>query len=171
MKKIIVISIVVVFFFISCWYFYRPVQLPHGTISERLLVYKSRHLLELYANGKLMKSYSIAIGKTPTGRKQVEGDLKTPEGKYFIFAKNPGSAYHKNLGISYPNEADKSLASALNKPPGSEIKIHGLKNGMSFIGKFHRLTDWTNGCIALTDQEVDEIYEATPVGTPIIIYP
>lgn len=90
---------------------------------------------------------------------------------YFIDSKNPKSGYHKNLGISYPNEEDIQNAKFEGVEPGGEIKIHGLRNGLGFIGKFHRWYDWTAGCIALTDSEIDELYRSVEMGSPILIQP
>lgn len=118
-----------------------------------------------------MKSYKIALGKNPVGDKQFEGDDKTPEGLYYINDKNPNSGYHKNLGVSYPNASDSVEAKSFNKPVGGDIKIHGIRNYMGIIGKFHNLRDWTRGCIAVTDEEIDELYEHVPIGTPIQINP
>lgn len=112
----------------------------------------------------------IALGKQPVGHKHFEGDNKTPEGVYFINGKNQYSAYHKNLGISYPNKKDVAYAKKKGKSAGGLIKIHGLPNGRGKIGKLHLLNDWTAGCIALTDKEIDEIYAATKVGVKIILY-
>ena len=118
----------------------------------------------------LIRTFVIAIGKGGTGAKQFEGDQKTPEGAYFINSKNANSGFHKNLGISYPNAQDIIEAQQLGNPAGAEIKIHGLKNGQAFIGKFQRWTDWTNGCIGLTNEEIDDLYAHTPIGTPILIF-
>ena len=96
---------------------------------------------------------------------------KTPEGRYIINARNPNSGYHKNLGVSYPNETDKVNAEKLGKPAGGDIKIHGLRNGRGYIGKFHHLKDWTAGCIAVTNDEVDELYAAVKPNAVIEIRP
>jgi len=150
-------------------YYYKPAEhIPEGVVIDRILVYKSRHELHAFSKGKLVVTYKIATGKRP-GAKRFEGDQRTPEGVYVIRDRNPYSGYHKNLGISYPNDADRARARALGKSPGGDIKIHGLKNGMGYIGKFHRWTDWTNGCIALDDEEVDELYDHVPLGTVIEI--
>lgn len=133
-------------------------------------VYKKKRTLEVYEKGMLIKKYKIALGKQPVGHKRFEGDNKTPEGVYYIDGKNPNSAYHKNLGISYPNKTDKAFARKHGKSAGGLIKIHGLPNGKGKIGKLHLMSDWTAGCIAVTDQEIDEIYKATKVGVKIIIY-
>ncbi len=126
--------------------------------------------MEVYNKATLIKTYQISLGQEPVGRKQFEGDNKTPEGTYFIDGKNPYSSYHKNLGISYPNKKDKAFAKKKGKRAGSLIKIHGLPNGKGKIGKLHLANDWTAGCIAVTDQEIDEIYAATKIGAKIILY-
>lgn len=94
-----------------------------------------------YSDGKLIKTFSTTLGKSPLGDKQFEGDNRTPEGEYFINSKNPNSAFHKNLGISYPNSKDIGEAKSLGKSPGGDIKIHGIKNGQEYIGRFQR---WVN---------------------------
>lgn len=152
-------------------YNYYPGTKSSGNLPiDSLVVYKSNHTLIAYYNEEKIKTYTIAIGKNPVGYKMYEGDLKTPEGRFSINDKNPNSAYHKNLGISYPDEFHRQQAAKLGKTPGGDIKIHGLKNGRGYIGKMHRMTDWTNGCIALTNEEVDELYANVQLGTPIIIY-
>ncbi len=127
--------------------------------------------MSVYSKKGLIKTYTVAIGQNPVGKKQYEGDKKTPEGNYIIFDKNPNSKYHKNLGISYPNEADKATAKRLGKPPGGDVKIHGCNNKQTFIGKFQRWSDWTWGCVAVTNDEIDELYEHVSVGTPVTIMP
>jgi murein L,D-transpeptidase YafK len=125
----------------------------------------------LISNNQIIKSYKISLGLVPKGHKEYEGDKKTPEGLYFINDKNPNSGYHKNLGISYPNEQDIKHAESIGKSPGGLIKIHGIKNGFAWIGRFHLLFDWTLGCIAVTNREIDELYENVEIGTPIEIRP
>jgi murein L,D-transpeptidase YafK len=138
---------------------------------DSIVVEKSLRRLTIYYRQEKLKSYQVALGHNPVGDKQYQGDMRTPEGLYKIESKNPNSAFHKNLGISYPSDADRADAKRLGKPPGGDIKIHGLQNGYGYIGKAHLLRDWTYGCIALTDEEVDELYAATPVGTTILILP
>ena len=121
--------------------------------------------------GTLQQTYKISLGKNPVGHKQFEGDCKTPEGWYQINDKNPKSGFYKNLGISYPNEADRKFAKQHGKSTGGSIKIHGMHPNWSWLGKLHRIRDWTNGCIAVTDKEMEELYQSTPVGTPILILP
>ena len=124
-----------------------------------------------YSNDELIKTYKIALGRQPIGAKQYQGDHKTPEGIYYINDKNPNSVCYKNVGISYPNKKDVEIARALDKPAGGDIKIHGLLNKKGYIGKFHRWNDWTNGCIGVTNKEMEELYHAIKIGAQIEIKP
>ncbi|MEZ0005701.1 murein L,D-transpeptidase YafK [Flavobacterium sp. 28YEA47A] len=153
------------------YYFYPEPKLPKGKIIDRIEVYKSKRKMDVYSDGILLKRYRIALGKNPIGHKEFEGDCKTPEGIYTIEGKNPESAFHKNLGVSYPNEKDIEHAMSLGKSAGGDIKIHGLRNGYGYRAKFHRWKDWTAGCIAVTDREIDELYEAVQQGAEIEIFP
>ena len=170
-KKIISLILLAALIATSVYYFYPEQKLPADATIDKLVVLKSERQLMAYANGKLIKTYKIALGRTPVGAKEIEGDRKTPEGYYIINDKNPNSAYHKNLGISYPNAEDIKHAENLGRSPGGAIKIHGLRNGTSLIGKLHRWLDWTQGCAAVTDEEIDELYDAVAIGTPIEIRP
>lgn len=161
-------------FFISValvYYFLPERELPSGKKFDKLIVIKSKGIMQAYADEQLIKTYKVSIGQHPMGDKEFEGDKKTPEGSYIINDKNPNSGYSKNLGVSYPNAADIKEAKEKRFKPGGEIKIHGLKNGIGFIGKFHRFFNWTAGCIAVTNEEMDELYKAVEVNTPIIIKP
>ena len=156
---------------IAVYYFYPESTLPAGKKIEKLVVVKSQHLMHVYAEGHIIKSYAVSIGQNPVGDKVFEGDKRTPEGTYRIAGKNANSEFYKNLAISYPNKSDVAEAKRKNVDPGGDIKIHGLKNGLGFIGKFHRWRDWTAGCIALTNSEMDELYSHVEIGTPIVIKP
>lgn len=127
--------------------------------------------MELYHNGKIVKTYTIALGRNPIGHKQREGDSKTLEGKYFIEYHNPKSSYHLSLKISYPNEQDKLNAQKMGVYAGGNIMIYGLPNRAPFLGKLHNLIDWTQGCIAVNNYEIEEIYAAVKDKTPIEILP
>jgi murein L,D-transpeptidase YafK len=153
------------------YYFLPEPALPSTKKIDTLIVIKHKGIMEAYADDELIKTYKVSIGQHPVGDKEFEGDKKTPEGSYRINDKNPNSGYYKNLGVSYPNAGDIKEAKAKGLSPGGEIKIHGLKNGIGFIGKFHRFINWTAGCIAVTNEEMDELYEAIEVDTPIIIKP
>ena len=138
---------------------------------DEIIVLKSKRKLQLYFKGVKVKQYSISLGGNPIGHKQFQGDQKTPEGSYFIEGKNPNSKYYKNLGISYPNAEDKAFARSKGENPGGAIKIHGLPNNKPWLGKLHLLKDWTHGCIAVTNKQMDEIYSSVKTGTKIIILP
>ncbi|TCD17080.1 hypothetical protein EZ456_23550 [Pedobacter psychrodurus] len=171
MKKIIFF---IILFFITgavIYNLYPEKKLPTNAEIDYIIVKKSNRQLLAYSKQILIKTYQISLGDSPVGHKEFEGDEKTPEGVYIINAKNPHSGYHKNLGVSYPNEKDIAKAKTLNKLPGGDIKIHGVRNKLGFIGKFQRLFDWTNGCMALTNNEVDELYYAVNIGTKIEIRP
>ena len=169
--KYILLLLAVPLLAVGAYYVYPEEGLPQGTRIDSLVVHKSERNMLAYAEGDLVRTYSIALGREPVGDKKVQGDMRTPEGLYTINDRNPNSGYHKNLGISYPNDADRTEARALGKSPGGDIKIHGLPNGQGHIGKLHRQNDWTWGCIAVTDEEVDELYEAVVMGSPILIMP
>ena len=171
MGKVILLLTCIFVVILLIYYFYPEQKLPDGTTIDSIEVYKSERKMHVYSDGKLLKTYTISLGKNPIGAKQFEGDNKTPEGIYTINAKNPNSGYHKNLGISYPEAKDISLANQLGKPTGGDVKIHGIRNGSGFIGKFQRWKDWTAGCIAVTDPEMDELYHATSIGATIKILP
>lgn len=170
-RRIIWLTIFLTFLGLTVYYFYPEDKLPTDTQIDKLVVYKSKRQLLAYSNGQLVKTYKISLGRQPIGDKEFEGDKKTPEGLYFINNKNPNSGYHKNLGISYPNKDDIENAKRLGKPTGGDVKIHGLRNKTGFISKFHRWFDWTLGCIAVTDEEIDELYNAVKIGTEIEIKP
>lgn len=163
------ISLIILSSSLIFYYFYPEERIKKDVVIDKILVLKAERQLLVYSHGTLIKSYTIALGRSPVGDKQFKGDNKTPEGIYRIHAKNPYSGWHKNLGISYPNATDRRQARLLGHSAGGDIKIHGLRNGRGFIGKFHRWKDWTYGCIALTNEEVDEIYSRTPIGTIIEI--
>jgi murein L,D-transpeptidase YafK len=154
---------------ILLWYLYPGKKLDKDALIDKIIVKKGERKLEIYQAGKLLKTYRISLGRVPKGKKEFEGDMKTPEGTYTIYDKNPHSNYHLNLGISYPNEDDERYAKSKGKSPGGLIKIHGLKNGYGFIGKFHRLFDWTHGCIAMTNGEIKELFRHVPIGCEIEI--
>ncbi len=145
--------------------------LPAGTKIDSIVVIKHHREMQVYSNSRLLKTYKIALGKQPVGHKQIQGDMRTPEGVYYINGKNPNSQYYKNLGISYPNRQDREIALKLGKSPGGDIKIHGLPNNGVNIGSLHCLKDWTHGCIAITNEEMDELYTAVHIGAVINILP
>jgi len=139
--------------------------------ADSIVVEKSAHRLSLYQRGRAVRTYLVALGQEPVGDKVRIGDLRTPEGRFLIEARNPASRYHRALRISYPDAAHRARARALGVSPGGDIMIHGLPARQAYVGAAHRDFDWTEGCIAVTNQEIEEIWSAVPVGTPIHIKP
>jgi murein L,D-transpeptidase YafK len=138
---------------------------------DRILIEKNARRLMLISQSEVLKSYNIALGGNPIGPKERQGDNKTPEGTYVIDGRNKDSRYHLSLHISYPNERDKNRAKELGVSPGGDIMIHGIKNGFSWVGDAHTEVDWTKGCIAVTDEEIEEISKLAPNGTIVEIRP
>jgi len=168
--RTIVSTIGILYILALCYSLFPSRRLNRRILADKIVVRKGARKLELWSGGKKVKTYRIALGKNPVGAKQFEGDMRTPEGTYIIDGKNPNSAFYLNLGISYPDNKAMALAEAMGKKPGSAIKIHGLRNGLGWRGRFHRTKDWTAGCIAVTNIEMEELYRAVPVGTPIHVY-
>jgi L,D-peptidoglycan transpeptidase YkuD (ErfK/YbiS/YcfS/YnhG family) len=139
--------------------------------ADKVLIEKKERRLTLLSKGEVIKTYKIALGGNPVGPKERQGDNKTPEGIYLIDSRNNNSEYHLSLHISYPNEKDKIRAKELGVSPGGNIMIHGIKNGLEWVGASHAEVDWTNGCIAVSDEEMEEIYRLVPTGTIVEIRP
>lgn len=139
--------------------------------ADKVVVFKKDHTLELLDHGKLLKKYKVALGREPAGRKERQGDHKTPEGIYVLDRRNEHSQFYRSLHVSYPNAEDRTRAQKAGVNPGGDIMVHGLPNGFGWIGAGHRLRDWTDGCIAVTNEEMDEIWRTVPDGTPIEIRP
>ncbi|MEO0358116.1 MAG: L,D-transpeptidase family protein [Pseudomonadota bacterium] len=136
-----------------------------GPQVTHILVFKQARVMALMHNTEILRRFDFELGFSPDGHKAVSGDGRTPEGSYIIDRKNPNSSFHLSIGISYPNQQDIANARALGKSPGGDIFIHGTPS-------LHRGTDdWTWGCIAVTNDEMEDIYAMVNVGTPIRIYP
>ena len=146
-------------------------NLPGNAIADRVIVLKNARSLTLLNHGLILKTYKIALGTQPVGPKMRQGDHKTPEGIYVLDSRNPHSQFYKSIHISYPNQQDRSRANKLGVSAGGDIYLHGLPNGYRWIGEGHRLKDWTDGCIAVTNEEMDEIWRTVPNGTLIEIRP
>ncbi len=145
--------------------------LPDGARADHVRIEKSRHRLTLFDHGTVLKTYRVALGRRPVGAKEREGDRRTPEGTYVITGQHPRSAFHRALRVSYPNDADRARAAAGGWNPGGDIEIHGLRPLVAWVGRLHRSLDWTTGCIALSNFEMDELVRAVPDGTPLEIVP
>jgi murein L,D-transpeptidase YafK len=141
---------------------------PH---ADRVLVLKKERTLQLMSQGKVIKTYKVALGGDPVGAKMRQGDHKTPEGLYVLDSRNPHSQFYKSIHISYPSTRDRAAARKNGVSPGGDVFVHGLPKGYGWVGAGHRAKDWTDGCIAVTNQEIDEIWLAVANGTPIEIRP
>lgn len=139
--------------------------------TDRIVVRKKARKLMLYRGGDKLAEYGIALGGAPAGHKQKEGDERTPEGEYLIDWRNEKSGYYKSLHISYPNKTDKARAEARGESPGGLIMIHGQKNRFGWLAPLTQRADWTDGCIAVTNREMEEIWRSVDDGTPIVIEP
>lgn len=139
-----------------------------GPPVTQIVVNKGQRRMHLVSGQTVLKSYDVGLGTQPLGHKQYEGDGKTPEGMYLIDRFNPRSRYHLSLGVSYPNTRDRAVAAQLGRDPGGDIMIHGRGPEGNVLAPRNR--DWTAGCIAITDTEVEEVYAMVNPGVPIMIY-
>lgn len=151
-----------------CYVWWPLAKGPNGT-ADYVLVLKAQHRMILFRNGQEICAYHVSVGRGASGPKQRQGDHRTPEGKYVLDHKNPKSGFHRAIHLSYPNALDRSRAAREGVAPGGDIMVHGIKNGFGWVGRLHRLVDWTDGCIALTNAEMDQFWDLLPEGTPIEI--
>jgi tetratricopeptide (TPR) repeat protein len=140
-------------------------------LADKIVIEKKERRMILFAKDNVLKTYKISLGENPVGPKGRQGDKKTPEGIYCIDSRNRNSHYHLALHISYPNEKDKERAGAVGVSPGGDIMIHGLKDEFAWVGDFQSDFDWTDGCIAVTNEEIEEIDRLVPDGTVVEIRP
>lgn len=138
---------------------------------DRVVVLKSERKLVLMSGDYVTRVYQVALGRYPSGHKSRQGDAKTPEGEYTLDFKLENSAFHKAIRISYPNARDRARAAAAGVDPGGKIMIHGLPNKLNASRVGHPSLDWTQGCIAVTNKEIEEIWNMVKIGTPIEIHP
>ncbi|QFT54459.1 murein L,D-transpeptidase family protein [Microbulbifer sp. THAF38] len=153
-------NILLIFMFLTC-----------NAIAEVDLVKvdKSENKLYLLDGEKVVREYHVAFGKNPKGHKQQEGDEKTPEGRYILDYKKEDSSFYRAMHVSYPNQKDKDVAEELGVSPGGFIMVHGQRNWLGWFSPITQRFNWTNGCIALTNSEMDEFMDLVKVGTPIEI--
>ena len=144
---------------------------PSWAEIDRVIVVKSKRQMTLMDDGKVIRNFKIALGREPVGAKQQAGDGRTPEGRYTLTARNGASRFYRSIRVSYPSPADADLARSRGVDPGGDIMIHGLSRAMRDVGSGHYRLDWTEGCIAVTDAEMDVIWAEVPAGTPIEILP
>jgi murein L,D-transpeptidase YafK len=139
--------------------------------ADKVVVDKAAHRLSLFQAGKLLASFPIALGFAPVGHKTQQGDGRTPEGQYRLTAKNAASRYYKSIRISYPNQADRAAAQRRGVNPGGDVMIHGQPNGYAWAAAATQQRDWTLGCIALTNADMDQVWSLVAAGTAIEIKP
>lgn len=140
-------------------------------VADSMVLDKSDRRLTLFYRGMPVRQYRVALGKNPLGDKLGRGDGRTPEGLFFIEGRNPQSKYHLALRISYPDATHRARAARRGVAPGGDIMIHGLPDAFASVGALHRQQDWTEGCIAVTNDEIEEIWRAVPNGARILIRP
>jgi len=148
-----------------------PGLVPPDAQADLVEVFKSERRLELRRDGRILKVYRVALGFAPLRHKEREGDGRTPEGQYSIDARNPRSAFHLSLRVSYPEAPDRAHAAGLGVSPGGDIYIHGLPNGLRKLWTLHPRRDWTTGCLAVTDDEMREVWSLVPTGARVVIHP
>ncbi|WP_268235307.1 L,D-transpeptidase family protein [Silvibacterium dinghuense] len=144
--------------------------LPAGEQADHIVILKSQHQMVLMTQGKLLRTYRVALGRA-SGNKERRGDHKTPLGHYVIDQKNAQSRFHLALHVSYPNAADQQHAREAGVDPGDAILIHGVRKQFAWLGSLQHDIDWTDGCIAVTNDEMDEVWKLVPTGTPVDIEP
>ena len=147
----------------------RSEAIPAVVRIDRIRVDKSDHLMTVFAADRQVRSFKVALGRGGLAPKERQGDGRVPEGIYRIMDRNPQSAFHLSLRIGYPTPAQADAARSSGVDPGGDIMIHGLPNGRGWLKERHRLVDWTQGCVAVTNDEMDWLWQAVPDGTPIEI--
>lgn len=157
----------IILLILTTW-LHASVDLP---IADSVLIEKAKRKMYLIHNDQVFREYDISLGDSPVGHKQQRGDEKTPEGSYVIDFRNPNSRYHLSLHINYPSKTDKERARRLGVNPGGDIYIHGLPNGMGLVPALFEGRDWTDGCIAVNNDQIEEIWKLVKNGTPIEIRP
>ncbi len=171
MKKVGLVVLMLIVTGLGAWRLWPRSALPQDAEADLVVVHKAAHRLELYRKGALLKSYAVSLGRHPNGPKQRQGDGKTPEGEYRLDYRKANSSFHRAMHISYPAPTDIALARSHGIEPGGSVMIHGMKNGFGWLGPLHLVVDWTDGCVAVTDEEMDEIWRAVPDGTKILLKP
>jgi murein L,D-transpeptidase YafK len=162
------LALLLLLFCLPCWSNDKTSGPPK---VDRIVVEKSARTMTLMRDGKVLKTYKVALSREPVGAKERTGDHKVPEGKYVVDLKNPHSRFHLALHISYPNAADRERARKIGVKPGGNIEIHGLDSKYAWVGSLQRQVDWTDGCVAVSNSEIEEIWPLVRVGTAVEIRP
>jgi murein L,D-transpeptidase YafK len=164
-------SLALTFVGMFLWAHQSAPPLPESARADLVVVKKAARTLELFLGRELVRSYRVSLGRDPQGPKEREGDGRTPEGRYVLDYRKANSSFHRALHISYPSPTAAQAARALGASPGGLIMVHGIRNGLGAVGRLHTIIDWTNGCVAVTNREIEEIWRVVPDGTPIVIEP
>ena len=171
LKLLLFLTLVGVLIATAIWMHRNSHPLAAEAKADRIVVEKGARTLTLFRGTTQLKVYRVALGRAPVGPKREEGDHRTPEGSYLIDRRKADSDFHLALHISYPNQDDAAQAAKRGVSAGSDIMIHGLPNGSGWIGALHRRKNWTDGCVAVTDQEIEEIWRTVPDGAAVEIRP
>lgn len=174
MRKFFRFNFIILILLILSVFIYEQIperQIPANTFADEVVVIKHKKRMDLLKNGDVLKSFRVSIGKNEKGDKQQHGDGRTPEGRYRLIWKNPNSDYYLSIKISYPDHSDILRARRKGVDPGGDIFIHGVPDWMRWFSKMHRWFGYTQGCIMVTNREMDEIWRTVPAGTPIEIRP
>jgi len=147
------------------------VELPASARADRIVVIKHEHAMMLMRDGQVLKTYRVALGRGGIGPKVHAGDNRVPEGVYLIAGRNARSTFHRALRVGYPTPQQVRAGRSMGVDPGGDIMIHGIRNGLGWVGSLQRYVDWTKGCVAVTDGEIEEIWRVVPDGTVIEIRP
>jgi murein L,D-transpeptidase YafK len=174
-RRLGVLASIVVLAATGAWLAYgradAPTAIEPQVAADLVVVRKARRELTLYRDGEPLKTYRIALGRGEPGRKRREGDGRLPEGRYRISGRDPDGPNHRQLAISYPSPSDVETAEARGDKPGGDVTIHGIRDGFGWLGPLHRLVDWTEGSVAVTDGEIEEIWLAVANNTLVVIEP
>lgn len=146
-------------------------EMAGDAFADRIVIEKGKRRMTLYAGDRALVAYAVALGRDPIGRKLCEGDHRTPEGTYVIAGRKENSDFHRALRISYPSDEDQQRARVWGCDPGGDIMIHGLKPAFAALGREHRRVDWTQGCVAVTNEEIEQIWRLVPDGARVEIRP
>lgn len=171
MKRLAILIVFIAIAALLGWANWPEAELPADVVAERLVVDKAAHRLSVVSHGQTVKTYRVSLGHHPVGKKEREGDGRTPEGLYYVDLRKDKTCCFRSLEISYPNAEDRKHAAVSGYNPGGLIMVHGLGRGFGWVGKFQRFHDWTDGCVAVTNNEMAELWRAVPVGTPIELRP
>jgi murein L,D-transpeptidase YafK len=166
-----VVTNLVVMCLVATTFFSAPLSASEFPVADKVVIEKEKRKLHLISDGSTFRTFDIALGGAPLGDKEIEGDFKTPEGSYELDMRNPNSDYFLSIHVSYPNNADRQEARKKGVDPGGQIMIHGQPNTPTYSAGYYKSADWTNGCIAVSNSDMIDIWLMTPNSVTIEILP